>query len=130
MSNQFEPLDPEEVVVVKENYQKILIGQPTFRTRELTQQAIQVLKTNDSFVVNKCWSNHQESWVHGGVKAKVLKYGARDWQEGKIRMRIIVEFCPDEPEVEEIEEPPELESVSEPESPLDEIRRMIDEPNS
>jgi 2-iminoacetate synthase ThiH len=129
MSNQFEPLDPDEVVVLNEQYCKILIGQPTFRSRELSQQAIQILRVHDP-LANNCWSRHQQPWVTEGVKAKVLKYGARDWQEGKVRMRIVVEFCPDEPEVEEIAVPNEPESPSEPDSPLDEIRRMIDEPNS
>jgi hypothetical protein len=129
MSNQFEPLDQDEVVVLKNDYCKILIGQPTFRTRELTYQAIQVLRVHDP-LANKCWDKSQQPWVTEGVKAKVLKYGAKNWQEGKVRMRIVVEFCPDEPEVEEIAVPQEPELPSEPESPLDDIRRMIDEPNS
>ncbi|MCT7989675.1 KGK domain-containing protein [Laspinema olomoucense] len=129
MSNQFEPLDPDEVVLLKNEQCKILIAQPTFRARELTQEAIAILKANDPFV-NNFWSKHQEPWITEGVPAKTLRYGAKTWQEGKVRMRIIVEFCPDEPEVEEIAGPQELESLSETESPLDDIRRMIDEPNS
>jgi hypothetical protein len=130
MSNQFDPLDPDEVVVVKENYQKILIGQPTFRPRELSQKAIQILSIHDEFSANTGWNRNQLPWVTEGVNAKVLRYGAKTWQEGKVRMRIVVEFCPDEPEVEEIAVLQEAESLSEPHSPLDEIRRMIDEPNS
>jgi hypothetical protein len=130
MSNQFEPLEPEEVVVLKNDYCKILIGQPTFRIRELTERAIFMLKRTDSILSKDGWNRNQEPWVTEGVQAKTLRYGAENWQEGKVRMRIIVEFCPNDPGAEEIAGPQELESVSEPESPLDEIRRMIDEPNS
>ncbi|MCT7979407.1 KGK domain-containing protein [Laspinema olomoucense] len=130
MSTQFEPLDPEEVVVLKNDYCKILIGQQTFRTRELTERAILILRSNDSILNKNGWDNNQINWVHEGVKAKSLRYGAQNWQEGKVRMRIIVEFCPDDPQVEEIAVSNEPESPSEPKSPLDDIRRMMDEPNS
>ncbi|MBO0352296.1 hypothetical protein J0895_25075 [Phormidium pseudopriestleyi FRX01] len=130
MSNQFEPLEPDEVLVLKNDYCKILIGQPTVRTKELTERAIFLLRRNDSVIYKDGWDKNQARWVTEGVEAKTLRYGAKNWQAGKVRMRIIVEFCPDEPEVEEIAVPHEAESPSEPESPLDEIRRMIDEPNS
>jgi len=130
MSNQFEPLEPDEVVVLKNDYCKILIGQPRFRTRELTEKAISMLRRHDSIIHPEGWNKNQLPWVAEGVTAKTLRYGAKDWQQGKVRMRIVVEFCPDEPKIEEIAEPNEPESLSEPESPLDEIRRMIDEPNS
>lgn len=50
-----------------------------------------------------------------GLDAEVLKIGAKGWQKGKIRVKISVEFEPDEPETKE------------PESPLDDLRRMMNE---
>ncbi|MBO1065034.1 MULTISPECIES: KGK domain-containing protein [Nostocales] len=35
----------------------------------------------------------------------------KNWQKGKLRIKVTLQFCPDEPEIEEIKEP---------ESPLDE----------
>ncbi|MEK0189747.1 KGK domain-containing protein, partial [Microcoleus anatoxicus] len=53
-----------------------------------------------------------------------LKIGAKGWQKGKVKIRVIVEFCPDEPEVEETSENNQLEIIP-PESPLDDLRRQL-----
>lgn len=69
-------------------------------------------------------------WFEEGADVEVLKYGSQGWKKGKLRIKVSLEFCPDEPKVEEVAAPQEAESVNEPESPLDDIRRMIDEPTS
>ncbi len=61
---------------------------------------------------------HKKDWFGDGIDCKILEIGAKGWQKGKIKIRVIVEFCPDEPE------------ITEPESPLDDIRRMINEVKS
>ncbi|BFM38492.1 KGK domain-containing protein [Synechocystis sp. LKSZ1] len=48
-----------------------------------------------------------------GIDCKILRVGSPGWQSGKFKVHISVEFIPDEPE------------ITEPESPLDEIRREI-----
>ncbi|MFB2882200.1 KGK domain-containing protein [Floridanema aerugineum] len=48
-----------------------------------------------------------------GLDAEVLKIGAKGWQKGKIRVRVTLEFEPEEPEIIETE------------SPLDDLRRMM-----
>jgi hypothetical protein len=50
----------------------------------------------------------EEAFING-FECQVLQPGKK-WQTGKIRIKINVEFCPDDP--------------IEPESPLDEIRKM------
>jgi hypothetical protein len=60
-------------------------------------------------------------WFANGITGQVLKYGANGWQKGKVR--ISLEFCPDEPELQKASTPDQLVS-SDPESPLDDIRRM------
>ncbi len=62
-----------------------------------------------------------KNWLGDGVDCEILKIGAKGWQKGKIKIRVSVEFCPDEPEIEEAPQ------ITEPESPLDDIRRMINE---
>jgi len=59
-----------------------------------------------------------------GIAGQVLRFGSPGWQKGKIRVKITVEFCPDEPEVKEIPENNESET-SQPESPLDDLRRQL-----
>ena len=36
-----------------------------------------------------------------GISCEVMKFGAKDWQKGRLKARLILEFCPDEPPVEE-----------------------------
>ena len=52
-------------------------------------------------------------WFHKGKECEILKLGSTGWQKGKVRLKVIVEFCPDEPE------------LSEPESPLDSLRQKL-----
>jgi hypothetical protein len=53
--------------------------------------------------------------LNEGADAEVLKIGAKGWQKGKLRVRVTLEFEPEEPE------------INEPESPLDDLRRMMNE---
>lgn len=48
------------------------------------------------------------SWTKEGVSCEVLKLGSNQWQKGKIKIRVSVEFYPDKPEAKP--------------SPLDEFR--------
>ncbi|MEG3867556.1 KGK domain-containing protein [Microcoleus sp. K1-B6] len=66
----------------------------------------------------------QQQWFRDGIDCEALKIGAKGWQKGKVKIRVIVEFCPDEPEVEETPENNESET-SKPESPLDDLRRQL-----
>lgn len=36
-------------------------------------------------------------WLKQGVKAKFLKLGSSRWITGKIRFKVVIEFCPDDP---------------------------------
>jgi hypothetical protein len=48
-----------------------------------------------------------------GVNCQILKAGSNGWQEGKLRLKVTLEFCPNEPKVDA------------PESPLDDIRQEM-----
>ncbi|MBE9228154.1 KGK domain protein [Phormidium sp. LEGE 05292] len=54
-------------------------------------------------------------WFTEGKDCEILKIGAKGWQKGKIRVRVTLEFEPEQPE------------IIEPESPLDDLRRMMNE---
>lgn len=49
------------------------------------------------------------NWFNQGVECQILQ-PSKNWESGKLRMKVIIEFSPDEPE-----------------SPLDDLRRMINE---
>lgn len=62
--------------------------------------------------------NYQRNW-NNSVDAEILEPESGKWKKGKIRMRVILEFCPDEPE--EIKN-----DILQPDSnSLDDIRRTI-----
>jgi hypothetical protein len=65
-------------------------------------------------------SYDESYWSSAGVDCQILK-PSKNWQKGKVRIKVTLEFCPDEPEIEEIKEP---------ESPLDDLRRMINDTTS
>ena len=43
-----------------------------------------------------CWGT--QYWNQHGVEAEVLDPESNGWKKGKVRMRVVLEFCPDEPE--------------------------------
>jgi KGK domain len=58
-----------------------------------------------------------------GIDCEVVKLDASGWQKGKLRAKVILEFCPDEPPVEE----KPIDNQQEP--PLDDLRRLMGEDN-
>jgi KGK domain len=67
------------------------------------------------------WKENRHLWFKDGVETEILRLNSKGWQKGKVRIKVTLEFCPDEPEIEETSE------IIEPKSPLDDLRRMIDE---
>jgi len=65
-----------------------------------------------------------QQWSSQGVECEMLKPGAKGWRKGKLRIRFFLEFCPDEPDVEEKLETNQLE-ISKSESPFEDIRQMM-----
>lgn len=58
-------------------------------------------------------------WFQKGVVCEVLRLGDKTWQKGKLRFKVILEFEPDEPPVEQ------TAASNQSESPLDVIRRQM-----
>jgi hypothetical protein len=100
MSEEFAVLDEQEIMRVaydslgrelnlnNNGFDSLLITTEQFRSAIQRRVAVSREKKSDLF--------------NEGADCEVLKLGSKDWQKGKIRVKMIVEFCPDEPE--EIEE--------------------------
>jgi hypothetical protein len=99
MENKFERLDLENDVISGIS-EEIFDGCCTFRGEELLQ------------TLKEIFNPREEEWgfFENGVACKILKPG-KNWQKGKIR--ITLEFCPDEP--------------TQATSPLDDLRKQIKE---
>ncbi|MGL4759388.1 MAG: KGK domain-containing protein [Patescibacteria group bacterium] len=61
---------------------------------------------------------HRHAW-NQGVDAEILEPQSGEWKKGKMRMRVILEFCPDKPEEVEIEHAQQNTNS------LDDIRQII-----
>ncbi|MBW4681820.1 MAG: hypothetical protein KME19_17145 [Microcoleus vaginatus WJT46-NPBG5] len=126
MSEKFKPLDEHEVVCFK--------GEPLGRELNLNSNGfieinLTALEFNLATRRRLNVSEQIKNKLFGeGIECYALKYKADGWESGKIRVKMTVEFCPDEPEVEETPAAKVAETGT-PESPLDEIRQMIKEEN-
>ena len=63
-------------------------------------------------LIDKSYQNRKK-WIEDGVDCELLKLGDSQWQKGKIRVKVSVEFLADEPESTDYQ------------SPLDEIRQEM-----
>jgi KGK domain len=117
MNDKFNPLEEEEVLSLEEA-DKILLPQLMFTPGQFIAHMKFILARHAGNRTNE----NLETWLEEGVDCETLKFGAKSWQKGKVRLKVSVEFCPNEPEIDETlatEEP------QQPESPLDDLRQMI-----
>jgi hypothetical protein len=92
MSDRFESLEGGEVVSIQHEAE-VLSGQKTFKTGDLND-AIK------SYVASAIpgWSEEKNDWfTDRGIDCEALRFGSKGWQKGRIRLSL--EFCPDEPEL-------------------------------
>jgi len=116
MEDKFEILNDNEILSLEEPV-RILLQQPTYKVSEFMQALIPLVKGR-----NYAWTEDRVNWFSQGVPCEVLKLDAKGWRKGKVRLAI--EFLPDEPEVEET---PAANEIAQPESPLDDLRQMINQ---
>ena len=103
MSENSELLQGDEVISVSPD-ERVLIDHHTFLSDELIGKLSQSVHGINGKLLKK--------WCFDGVSCKLLT-PKRGWRKGKIK--ISLEFIPDESE------------MSEPESPLDDIRREMNQ---
>ena len=104
--------------VVSINKQLSFVGASTFTVEEAANRLAE-------FVLNRA-NISTDVWTGNGVKCRVLQVGNGRWKEG--RVRISLEFIPDEEEIE-VEQEAELIASEETVplkqlSPLDEFRQQ------
>ncbi len=96
LDEQFKLLNSNEVVTVDRYYQ-VVISHSTFRVAEFTEALMQDLR---SFVTanyaRKQEQELQKGWFEEGTDCEILRLGAKNWQKGKVKIRVSLEFCPNE----------------------------------
>jgi hypothetical protein len=94
VDNRFEPLATGEVLSVDESAQ-FLIGHRTFRVGEIAEAIRMQLEYGISG-----WSEQKNAWFsEDGIPCEVLRFTANGWQKGKVRINL--EFCPQDFEDEQ-----------------------------
>ncbi len=92
MSDRFESLESGEVVSIQHETQ-VLSGHRTFRSGELND----AIKSYVEQAIAS-WSEEKNDWfTDRGIDCEALRFGSKGWQKGRIRLSL--EFCPDEPEM-------------------------------
>lgn len=112
MDRQFESLTGEEdVIALKEDQEKFFTAYPMFKLKDFLSAVSQKLlhMSLKDWEKNKDdWAIKRKKWLSEGMDCEILHVGATRWRTGKLRVKITVEFSPDEPE-----------------SPLDDIRKDL-----
>ncbi|MEH2249947.1 KGK domain-containing protein [Nostoc sp.] len=67
------------------------------------------------------------NWFQKGIDCEILTLGSQSWKKGKVKIKISVEFYVEEQDVQ-ITNSNNLE-ITKPESPLDDLRRIIHKEN-
>jgi KGK domain len=89
MTDLFNSLDSGEVISIQQDAQ-VLVGHRIFRVSELNEAISNYLKTS---VDN--WTEDKSDWfTTQGINCEALRFGSNAWQKGRIRL--CLEFCPDE----------------------------------
>lgn len=81
--------------------------------QELTRQGVRIKQSPN---VN---------WLHMGIDCEILTLGSQSWKKGKVKIKISAEFYVEEEDVQITNS--NNSEITEPESPLDDLRRMINE---
>jgi KGK domain len=110
MENQFQTLENgEDVLSLEDNPGDLFIRHPMFKVCDLLQKLrYEVLNLDSSsWDDENSYYQDRKRWLTEGLECEILKLGDRQWQKGKLRVNVTLEFCPDGIE-----------------SPLDDIRQM------
>ena len=104
MEDKFQVIDSEQGDVV------IDFGNKTFKLSLLVSLMTEIILNKKLEELNNKLRDHgsgklpsydESYWSSAGVDCQILK-PSKNWQKGKVRIKVTLEFCPDEPEIEEI----------------------------
>ncbi len=104
-----------------------------YALKEHAQRIIQSLvkkQSNESFYVIKDDLHYDWQWFEEGKECKLLKLGAKEWQPGTLKMKVTLEFCPDEPEEVEVQEEEKIDEMDKVAKSLDDIRQRLNQENN
>lgn len=78
-------------------------------------------------VMGEAFCRYNHRWFDEGVDCEILKLGATDWQKGKVKIKVMLEFCPDDAGFNDSPEDYNESRNGEIEWSMEEIYRMMNE---
>jgi KGK domain. len=127
-------LDMSDVVDSKncEDYEVLLFGNHTCLVEKMKQDLECALKDRaqyilDSLANKQSTDNSYYDWFGEGKECKLLKLGAKEWQPGILKIKVTLEFCPEEPEEDGVDEEEEIDEMV---RSLDDIRQKLNQENN
>lgn len=112
MSQQFQHLEPDEIVSVAADITKknALIPSTTFQVKEFVEHLLSKFGSSEEIV---------KTFVYEGIDCQVLKL-ASGWAKGKVKLTL--EFYPDEAEI-----PQKSQGTERDPFPLDDLRKELNQ---
>jgi hypothetical protein len=106
MKDNFDEINDERVAInLSEKKINIFNEQKMLKLADLRKEIFETIFDN--------YTEYQKNlWINEGIKCEILKPGSLDWDMGKVRLKLTIEFCSDRVE-----------------SPLDDIRQEINRHN-
>ena len=122
MKNVYEELScGNDVLFTKDG---ILIDHPMYKVLQMLEVIKEAIRQQES--QRGRWAEQDEDWFNEGTNCEILKIGSKGWKTGKVRIKISLEFCPNESVNEEEYFNEKLVHIQE-DSPLDDIRQAMTE---
>lgn len=86
------------------------------------------IKIDNSILAPKGVNEPYARWFGDGIDCEILKLGSKSWKKGKVSLKVSLQFYVEEQEDSQTLGSDALE-ISPPESPLDDLRQMINKEN-
>ena len=121
MSQQFEGIERQDTVVSVPEHYCVVTSRSMFKIEEFAQQAKTLITSGNK--------NKGYAWMSDGTPCEILEPG-KVWRKGRVRLKVSLEFCPDEPKIppSELDNGSNKTSADQPlDSSLDDIRSIINE---
>lgn len=103
-----------KIIQIKEAIKKSFSGELSNELYNALNNCGVSIDPGGYLVGNKFYRCHNQ-WFNQGINCEILKPGSQGWQTGKLKIKVILEFIPDQPNITELE------------SPLDDLRRMMND---
>ena len=96
--NKFQALTNEgDVISVQEdNMHGYINNHPMFKLGDIVRKlSCKLIGMNESYWDQEDYK--QKKWVTDGVQCEILNLSECKWKTGQVRIKVVLEFCPDEP---------------------------------